>query len=148
MPALPSSLTGTIGTWATSFRKETSSNLEESGSELNRLGNYRDKKANGRKSNYAGQFDVSMNERLISRFTQRANQRTEQISMESKIFDSNGVPNNSIDQENIHDKIAKIQETEQDQDFNKERKEAQCRICLGEEEDDEIEENPLISPCS
>ena len=65
-------------------------------------------------------------------------------------MDSNVSPYNSIDDENlhenIHDKIAKIRETEVDKDFTKIRKEAQWRICLGEEEDEEIEENPLISP--
>ncbi|CAI2386840.1 unnamed protein product [Moneuplotes crassus] len=99
---------------------------------------------------YNSQFDVSMNERLLNRLTNRVSRRTEQLSR-SKSIDSNISPYNSIDgesiQENIHEKIAKIRDTEGDKDFNKIRKEAQCRICLGEEEDEEIEENPLISPC-
>ena len=52
-----------------------------------------------------------------------------------------------MDPDSVLDKIAKIAMTSGEQDFNKVRKEAQCRICLGEEEDDEIENNPLISPC-
>ena len=72
--------------------------------------------------------------------------QTEQNSMDGKSFDSGGIPNNSIDHENIHEKIAKLAMTTGEQDFNKIRKEAQCRVCLGEEEDEEIEDNPLITP--
>jgi pSer/pThr/pTyr-binding forkhead associated (FHA) protein len=63
------------------------------------------------------------------------------------MFQANAAVNQSTQQEKITEKIAKIVRTSGEHDFKKVRREAQCRICLGEEEDDEVEENPLISPC-
>lgn len=127
--------------------KAISSSSAESDSELNKLGNYKlNKLGDQRQNKYDSQFDVSMNEKLINRFQKKTGRTLEKQPSGSRSFESGGLPNNSIDQENIHDKMAKIIETEEDGEINKIRQEAQCRICLGEEEDEEIEENPLISP--
>ena len=123
--------------------------MEESDLKLNRMGNSKNNKLKAtRFDNYNSKFDVSMNERLIHRFSQRRGGRhTQQNSIDASSVHSNGGdPNNSIDHDNIQEKLAKMTETLGDQDFSKIRKEAQWRIWLGEEEDDEIEENPLISP--
>ena len=70
--------------------------------------------------------DVSMNERLIHRFSQRrGNKHTRQNSIDASSFHSQGIPNNSIDHENIVDKLAKMTETHGDENFNQLRKEAQ-----------------------
>mmetsp|Transcript_20148 Transcript_20148/g.19787 ORF Transcript_20148/g.19787 Transcript_20148/m.19787 type:complete len:130 (-) Transcript_20148:348-737(-) len=125
----PCSQEGTINTLVIDLLKAILSSLAECGSKLNKLGNYKlNKIEQERIIKYNSQFDVSMNERLLNRLTNRVSRRTEQLSR-SKSIDSSISPYNSIDgesiQENIHEKIAKIRDTEGDKDFNKIRKEAQ-----------------------
>lgn len=118
--------------------KEILSNLAESGSELNKLGNTKAKGKSARFEKYDQTLDVSMNEQLIHRFSRR----------KSKDIDTLGIPNNSVEQETVVERMAKVTSTSGEMDFKKIRKEACCRICLGGEEDEDINENPLITPCN
>ncbi|CAI2386918.1 unnamed protein product [Moneuplotes crassus] len=106
----------------------------------------RNKSSMGRMVKYDPQFDVSMNEMLVNKFTSRVSPQADQLSR-SKSIESNSIAYGCIEEDTIQEKIAKIQQAKGQEDFDKIRKEAQCRICLGEEEDSDIEENPLISPC-
>jgi hypothetical protein len=125
----------------------TSLSSVELDSKLNKIGRPKDKNSKDRFEKYDSKVDVSMTERLVYKFTKRRPSNLTMNSFDSSGFQSFAAPNNSIDHDTIQDKIAKIALTSGEQDFNKIRKEAQCRICLGEEEDDEIDDNPLISPC-
>lgn len=116
---------------------------------VKKLGNNKTKEKLRRLEQYDATLDVSMNERLLNQFhRKRKGCHSSQNSFDSSAFQTMRAINNSMENENIQDKIAKIAMTSAEQDFQKIRKEAQCRICLGGEEDDEIAENPLISPCS
>lgn len=113
---------------------------------VRKIGNTRTKHRN-RFDQYDATLDVSMNERLISEINRRRRSRRDtHNSFDSSMFQANAVGNQLTQQEKIKDKIAKLVKTSGEHDFKKVREEAQCRICLGEEEDDEIEKNPLISP--
>jgi predicted Zn-ribbon and HTH transcriptional regulator len=114
---------------------------------VRKIGNTRRKRKH-RFNQYDVSLDVSMNERLISEINRRRRSRRDtHNSFDSSMFQANAAVNQSTQQEKITEKIAKIVRTSGEHDFKKVRREAQCRICLGEEEDDEVEENPLISPC-
>jgi hypothetical protein len=116
---------------------------------VKKLGNNKDKQKHRRLEQYDATLDVSMNERLINQFhRKRKSDNHSQNSFDSSAFQTIRAANNSLENENIQEKIAKMAMTSAEQDFQKIRKEAQCRICLGGEEDDEIADNPLISPCS
>lgn len=100
-----------------------------------------------RLENYDNSMDVSMNEKLIRRYSHRRKSKGETENS----FDSLAVQklskHKSVEQESINDRVDKLITESGKQEFNKIRKEAVCRICLGSEEDEEISLNPLISPC-
>ena len=116
-----------------------------------KIGTTRRKKKEARLNKYDVSIDVSMNERLISQISRRRQSQNPPNASNNlfatSVFHSQVTPNNSIEFETIQDKIAGLVQTSGEHDFKKLRNENQCRICLGNEEDDEIDDNPLISPC-
>lgn len=114
-----------ISVLAIDLAKATLLNSEELDSRLNKIGSIYEKKSKGRLEKYDSNIDVSMTERLVNRFSKRRKSNITQNSFDSSGFQSHAIPNNSIDHDTLHDKMAKIAMTSGEQDFNKIRKEAQ-----------------------
>lgn len=111
------------------------------------LGSYKRKTKANRLDPYDVTKEVSMTERLIRRYSKKPKgPRDTQNSFDSSIF-QNHEDRSGGEHSSVLDRLTKLSRKAEAKDIMTKRKDAQCRICLGGEEDEDICENPLISPC-
>lgn len=111
------------------------------------IGSYKHRSKN-RKRNYDHTLDVSMNEKLLHDYSKRSKSvsKSKSKSIDQSNFQQNQTYQDDFEQENIIERLDSINTVEK-QKIEQIKKEAQCRIWLAGEEEDEADSNPLISPC-